>query len=409
MGHDGIGEDVEVSSFTTIADACELVTDGTHYTPKDVGAGLPFLTVKDVSDSGLDFAGCSFISESDYLAAKAGNSAPMRGDVLFSKDGTVGKVHVVSTDQPFAVLSSLAILRPKAGKVDPGYLGHVFRSPAVLDDALKKKTGSAIRRIVLGDLKRVWLPLPSVEKQRRIAAILDQAETLRTQRRAALAQLDSLTQSVFLHMFGDAEAKGWPIETIAAVAHPDKGSMRTGPFGSQLLHSEFVAEGIAVLGIDNAVANEFRWGERRFISEAKYRDLKRYTVKPGDVLITIMGTCGRCAVVPDDIPVAINTKHICCITLDKQKCMPEFLHAYFLRHPIARKYLAQTEKGAIMAGLNMGLIQSMPIPVPPLALQQTFATRIHAVEALKATHRAALAQLNALFAALQQQAFAGAL
>ena len=161
-----------MSGFTTIADACELVTDGTHYTPKDVGTGLPFLTVKDVSDSGLDFAGCSFISESDYLAAKAGNSAPMRGDVLFSKDGTVGKVHVVSTDQPFAVLSSLAILRPKAGKVDPGYLGHVLRSPAVLDDALKKKTGSAIRRIVLGDLKRVRLPLPAVEEQRRIAAAM---------------------------------------------------------------------------------------------------------------------------------------------------------------------------------------------------------------------------------------------
>ena len=62
-----------------------------------------------------------------------------------------------------------------------------------------------------------------------------------------------------------------------------------------------------------------------------------------------------------------------------------------------------------MAGLNMGLIQAMPIPVPPLPLQQTFATRIQAIEALKATHRAALAQLDALFASLQQRAFAGEL
>jgi len=302
------------------------------------------------------------------------------------------------------------VVRARPNVSDARYLHHYLRLDTVRIEGQRRMTGSGgQRRVPSSFLSDLRVPLPSLEQQRRIAAILDQAETLRTQRRQALAHLDTLTQSLFLDMFGDAEAIGWPIETIASVAHPDKGSMRTGPFGSQLLHSEFVAEGVSVLGIDNAVANEFRWGERRFISEAKYRDLKRYTVKPGDVLITIMGTCGRCAVVPNDIPVAINTKHICCITLDQQKCIPEFLHAYFLRHPMARKYLAQTEKGAIMAGLNMGLIQAMPIPLPPLPLQQTFTTRIQAIESLKATHRAALAQLDALFASLQQRAFAGEL
>jgi len=137
--------------------------------------------------------------------------------------------------------------------------------------------------------------------------------------------------------------------------------------------------------------------------------LQRYTVRPGDVLITIMGTCGRCAVVPNDVPVAINTKHLCCITVDQKKCLPLFLHAYFLRHPSARKYLEQTAKGAIMAGLNMGIIKAMPVLLPPLPLQQTFATRVQAIEALKTQHRAALAEQDALFASLQQRAFAGTL
>lgn len=393
----------------SVEQACDLVTDGTHYTPKDMGAGVPFLTVKDVSHGGLDFTNCSFIAQEEYGAARAGNSAPQRGDVLFSKDGTVGKVHVVKTDELFAVLSSLAILRPKQDRVDADYLGHALQSPNVLSDALKRKTGSAIRRIILSDLKQIRIFLPPLPEQRRIAAILDKADALRAKRRAALAHLDTLTQSIFLDMFGDPAANGWEMTTVANVAAESKGAIRTGPFGSQLLHREFTDAGIAVLGIDNAVENEFRWAARRFVSEAKYRQLAQYRVHPGDVLITIMGTCGRCAIVPNDIHAAINTKHLCCITLNRTKCLPVFLHGYFLRHPLARAYLARKAKGAIMDGLNMGIIKGMPIPLAPLELQQRFAQHLIAVNDVKAAHRASLTQLDALFASLQHRAFRGEL
>ena len=253
------------------------------------------------------------------------------------------------------------------------------------------------------------VPLPTLPEQRRIAAILDLADALRAKRWEAMAQLDSLTQSIFIEMFGDVDGKGWPISSVAEIADSAKGAIRTGPFGSQLLHSEFVADGVVVLGIDNAVGNEFRWGERRFISQRKYEELRRYTVRPGDVLITIMGTCGRCAVVPADIPVAINTKHLCCITLDAAKCLPEFLHAYFLMHPIARKYLEQTAKGAIMDGLNMGIIKAMPVPLVPVELQRDFEVRLKAVQKVRAANQEALAEIETLFASLQYRAFRGEL
>ena len=126
-------------------------------------------------------------------------------------------------------------------------------------------------------------------------------------------------------------------------------------------------------------------------------------------MITIMGTCGRCAVVPDDICTAINTKHLCCITLDHGKCLPEFMHAYFLKHPIACRYLERNAKGAIMSGLNMRIIKALPIPAAPLDLQHRFAAIVESIERQKASQRAHLTELDTLFASLQSRAFRGEL
>lgn len=328
-----------------------------------------------------------------------------QGDVLIGMDGEFNRARWKSA--PALLNQRVCKIASSSPNLSDEYLFHFL--PSALKAIEDTTSFVTVKHLSAKQIKDISIPLPPVEEQRRIAAILDQAETLRTQRRTALALLDSLTQSLFLDMFGAGESNGWPITSIEEIVDEENGGIRTGPFGSQLLHSEFVDEGVAVLGIDNAVNNEFRWSERRYITHAKYEELKRYTVRPGDVLITIMGTCGRCAVVPDDIPLAINTKHLCCISVDRRRVVPGYLHAYFLRHPTARKYLEQKAKGAIMSGLNMGIIKAMPIALPPLPLQQTFATRIASIEALKATHRRALAALDALFASLQQRAFTGAL
>ncbi|SFP90412.1 Type I restriction modification DNA specificity domain-containing protein [Actinomadura madurae] len=270
-------------------------------------------------------------------------------------------------------------------------------------------TGSAgQRRVPENFFADLEIPLPPLENQSQIAKALDRADSLRGKRRAAIALLDELAQSVFLDMFG-APASDWPVFSVDEIAAPEKGAIRTGPFGSQLLHEEFVDSGVSVLGIDNAVANEFRWGKSRFITPEKYKQLSRYTVKPGDVLITIMGTCGRCAIVPDDIPTAINTKHLCCITLDRERCLPEFLHSYFLLHPRAQSYLHKAAKGAIMSGLNMSIIKALPLHLPPIELQQDYADSLRGIQRLKASHASHLRKLDDLFGSLQQRAFRGEL
>ncbi|GCE16757.1 restriction endonuclease subunit S [Dictyobacter kobayashii] len=220
---------------------------------------------------------------------------------------------------------------------------------------------------------------------------------------------ETYLQSVFLEMFSANIDTHWPNISIESLAQERKGAIRTGPFGSQLLHSEFVKEGIAVLGIDNAVQNRFEWGARRFIAEEKYQELKRYRVFPGDVIITIMGTPGRCAVIPENIPLAINTKHLCCITLDQDKCLPTYLKFCFLTHPSVLRQLNVSERGAVMPGLNMEIIKELIVPHPPLTLQQKFVDIAQRFERLQAQQREAERQAEHLFQTLLHKAFQGEL
>jgi type I restriction enzyme, S subunit len=294
---------------------------------------------------------------------------------------------------------------PSPQQIDAKFLYHWLRTNRVYLESLGN--GATFKEVSKTVVERIEIPLPPLLEQRRIATILDLADALRAKRRVTLSGVDALLAATFLDVFETPGAHSWPEVTIESLTAAIPNSIRTGPFGSQLLHSEFVESGIAVLGIDNVVQNDFLWARPRFITERKYQELKRYTVRPGDVLITIMGTCGRCAIVPRDVPVAINTKHLCCITLDQSRCLPIYLKSCFLLHPKVQLRLGVHERGAVMPGLNMQIIKELRIPLAPMQVQRQFAERVKSIERLRAAQRVSEAELNSLFASVQHRAFRG--
>jgi type I restriction enzyme S subunit len=335
------------------------------------------------------------------------------GDILVSSANSwnlVGKCcWVPELPGPATFGGFVSVLRADPQELDSRYVYWWFSAPRTqqLVRSFGRRTTS-ISNLDLARSLRLKIPLPPLDEQRRIARVLDIADRIRERRRASFDVVARLRDAVFAAATATSP-RPWPLVRVADLVDESNGGMRTGPFGSQLLHSEFVEVGVAVLGIDNAVSNEYRRGAQRYITEDKYDELRRYTVHPGDVLITIMGTCGRAAVVPDDIGIAINTKHLCCISLDRSRCLPNFLHAYFLRHPVARRYLMSRAKGAIMAGLNMGIIRDLPVSLPPIEIQRDLGDRLAEIDRV---HQRAVAhggQLDALFASLQHRAFVGAL
>lgn len=331
------------------------------------------------------------------------------GDVLVCEGGEAGRAAIWDGRLP-NVKFQKALHRVRPGPdLFNRYLVHRLMADYHSGHLAEYYTGATIKHLTGQDLARFAFPLPPLAEQRRIAEVLDRAESLRTKRRATIAQIDALIQSLFFELIGSSESHDWPEVDIASLAAKRPNAIRTGPFGSQLLHSEFVESGVAVLGIDNVVQNQFVWAHPRFITEQKYRQLERYTVRPGDVLITIMGTCGRCAVVPDGVPIAINTKHLCCITLDHARCIPVYLQACFLLHPKIQERLGARERGAVMPGLNMQIIKELRVPLPSIELQHEFARHVLAAEKLRIANRASLAEMDALFASLQHRAFRGEL
>ena len=130
------------------------------------------------------------------------------------------------------------------------------------------------KRVAKEFIEAYPIPLPPLPEQQRIVGILDEAfEGIAAAKAKAEANLRNARElfeaTLAQHIFGDSADKGWRRSDVASLAEARKNAIRTGPFGSQLLHSEFVDDGVAVLGIDNAVENEFRWGKRRYITEKK--------------------------------------------------------------------------------------------------------------------------------------------
>lgn len=394
--------------MTAFADLFIFMRNGMAVKQSSGAGGLPISRIETISDGTVDpsrvgYAGLDLQSASKWVLQP--------GDLLFSHINSpphVGKV-ALYTGTPSKLVHgmNLLCLRPNPNVADAQWALHLVRS-AKFRSSIQSFVNRAVNQasISIRNLGGVEVQLPPLAEQRRIAAILDQADGVRNKRVQVIAQLDELAPSIFLDMFGQYPG---PFKTVEEVAERRKGSIRTGPFGSQLLHSEFVDQGIAVLGLDNVVGNTFGWGERRYITAEKYQVLKRYTVHPGDVMVSIMGTCGRCVVVPVDVGTAINTKHVCAITVDPEQAAPEFVRAAFLWHPQSRNHLSQRTKGSIMNGLNMGIVKEMPLPLPALELQERFVNRLREAEEQRIACAKSLNTLDSLFESLQGRAFGGQL
>ncbi len=330
--------------------------------PEFWGGDIPWASVKDIRTLEIS-ATQEHITEAGLKGSTANVTAA--GSIIVPTRMALGKAAINTV--PIAInqdLKALRVLDPKV--VDRDFLFRFLLSKASFLES--QGQGATVKGITLDVLRDLDVPVPPIREQQRIASILEKAEGLRRKRQEAIQMAEEFLRAAYLDQAQRHPARVTVDSLLADVAN----AARTGPFGSQLLVSEFTESGIPVLGIDNVVSNGFTWAAPRFISTEKYAELERYTVRPGDVMVTIMGTTGRVAIAPDDLPTCISTKHLCTLTLDRTKMLPTYLWACLRWDPEVKAQTRREAKGAIMEGWNMGIVKGLLVNAPPMAVQLKF-------------------------------------
>ncbi|RPE15433.1 restriction endonuclease subunit S [Burkholderia pseudomallei] len=352
------------------------------------------------NDKGLPFLqGCAEFG-SRYPLTAVYCDPPLRtaraGSVLISVRAPVGTMNYA--DQDYCIGRGLGAFKAK-----PGISNTVFLKHAVEHNAgflHRRSQGSTFAAVSTDDVRSVPVPTFAITKQTKIAAILTATDSAIEKTETLIAKYQQIKAGLMHDLFtrgvlpnGQLRPsreqapdlyqetaigwipREWEVRTLENLLAPLPNNIRSGPFGSALLKHELVEDGIPFLGIDNIHAERFDPDFRRYVSERKFRELAKYKVRPRDVVITIMGTVGRCCVIPDDLELALSSKHLWTMTFDLERVIPELI-CWQLNHSAwAQAWFRRAMQGGIMDAIQSSTLKTLRLPVPSIDEQELIYAR----------------------------------
>lgn len=253
----------------------------------------------------------------------------------------------------------------------------------------------------MAEVRAIKIPLPPLEEQKRIAAILDQADALRKARRRAIERLNDLSQSIFYEMFGDVSK--FEISSLENVA-----DLKRGPFGGALKKEIFVEEGYKVYEQSHVIRDDFTIG-RYFIEEYKFLEMKDFSIQPNDILVSCSGSLGRVAIVPEGAEEGVINQALLRIRVREHRVTSLFLKYFLESDQIQNKLQGLSHGTGLQNFPPMNEVRALQLPVPAISIQQEFSKRIITLKTIELSYDFSLRKFDALFNSLQQRAFRGEL
>lgn len=372
----------------------------------------------------------------DYLRGRvAAVAARGASDSVVAKDGDAVLLWDGSNAGEFflgkqgLVASTMARLRP-SGKFDRGFFFHALKH---LEPKLKGRTnGTGIPHVDREVLENLRVLAPPTEEQAAIARALDALDTTIRQTESIIEKLKQVKQGLLHdlltrgidengelrpprrqapHLYRKSPLgwipKQWEAKELRDLLVDEDPSMRSGPFGSELLKHELVENGIPLLGIDNVQTEAFSRGFSRFVTEQKFNQLSRYAVRPHDVMITIMGTVGRCCLVPDGIGRALSSKHTWTLSFNRLKYLPLLAMLQINYCEWVLRHFSKDEQGGVMSAIRSETLRSLLLPVPGMDEQLEIAARLQSASDRISSESATMHKLARLKSGLADDLLSG--
>jgi type I restriction enzyme, S subunit len=322
--------------------------------------------------------------------------------LLIGCRGACGTVHL--TGQPAWITGNSMVVRPRRGETILDFLRYFFLGPAKLEHTI---TGAAQPQITQASLRTVIVPLPPLEEQRRIVAILDEAfeglARARTHIEANLQNARELFDAALTAMFTDPPTE-WTPATLASKCR----RITVGHVGP--MAKRYADTGVIFLRSQNVRPFRIDLTDVKYIDEEFVAELKKSELRPGDVAIVRTGYPGVCAVIPDTIPLANCADLV--IARTGPDLSPHFL-AMLLNSSFGKKHVAHVSVGAAQQHFNVSAAKAAVFPIPPIQEQMRLIERSSEIRQqtsdLELGFSRKLQSIDALHQSLLQKAFAGEL
>ena len=388
--------------YKKLKDICSFVGDGDWIESKDQSnAGLRLIQTGNIGNGIFHDKAekAKYISESTFIELSC--TEIFHGDCLLSRlPDPIGRSCILPQLNERAITAVDCTILRFTNKIYPTFFVYYTLSTPYAISIISKTTGSTRKRISRKNLEGILIPIPPKPTQLAIVAELDKINELIQLKKEQLKDYDQLAQSIFYEMFGDPveNEKGWEVKNIESVCS----SIVRGPFGSALKKDFFVPKNNSTYKIyeqKNAIQKNASIGSY-YITEERFKELSRFELLPGDIIMSCSGTIGELYRIPVNAEKGIMNQALLKFSLLKQI---NFLYFLYLMDYVKKEF---TIRGSGLQNIgSVKIIKSMKFGLPPLPLQQQFAARIEAIERQKQQVSETIKDLETLLASRMQYWF----